>query len=217
MFAAIFLALVCVGLPALVLQSSRAVRAGATFPPRRRFYAGMIMVQGVLLATALAAGYERGLVLFPVPTPEPLEIVLAVGLLTVALGTLPLRARLMTADEVRILAAVLPRERCDVPLWVVLSLTAGVAEEVAYRGVLFGVMLAWTDSWWVAGGVGAAFFALAHAMQGWQAVAAVVVFALGFQWLVLVAGDLYAAMAVHALYDLIAGLAGGAALTRRAA
>jgi membrane protease YdiL (CAAX protease family) len=52
-------------------------------------------------------------------------------------------------------------------------------------------------------------FGVAHAMQGWKSAGAIMIFAAAFHLLVWLAGSLYVAMAVHFLYDLIAGFAYG--------
>jgi len=48
-------------------------------------------------------------------------------------------------------------------------------------------------------------FAVAHAVQGFKAIPLIAAIALVFHGLVLLTGSLYVAMAVHFLYDAIAG------------
>jgi len=99
-----------------------------------------------------------------------------------------------------------PVDGRDRGLFVAVCLCAGVCEEIIYRGALFTLLSRATGDWWTAALVAALVFALSHLVQGWQSAALVLPFALGFQALVRLSGDLYGAMAVHALYDLAAGL-----------
>jgi membrane protease YdiL (CAAX protease family) len=84
-------------------------------------------------------------------------------------------------------------------------LLAGVAEEAAYRGV--GMTILWYSLGdpWLAAGICAAAFAVAHSIQGLKSGTVVFAIALVFHGLVAVTGTLVLAMVVHAIYDLIAG------------
>src|SRR5262245_21285315 len=88
--------------------------------------------------------------------------------------------------------------------WVLLCLMAGVGEEIVYRGVLFGILSWWTNSWWAAAIIAAVAFGFAHMVQGMRSGILITILALGMQGLVRLTGDLYHAMAVHFVYDLIA-------------
>lgn len=61
----------------------------------------------------------------------------------------------------------------------------------------------------VAATAAAALFGAAHAVQGWNGIGAVALIGLSLQGLVLLAGSLYVAMAVHVRYDLVTGLTYG--------
>jgi membrane protease YdiL (CAAX protease family) len=89
------------------------------------------------------------------------------------------------------------------------SLIAGIGEEITWRGVQMALVVALTGNYWLAIALCAISFALAHAGQGWQSAAIIVVFGLGFHLLVWLAGSLYVAMAVHLAYDLTAGISYG--------
>jgi membrane protease YdiL (CAAX protease family) len=49
-------------------------------------------------------------------------------------------------------------------------------------------------------------FALAHFVQGWKTVAVIAVLAVFNHLIVRATGDLYTAMAIHFVYDLLAGV-----------
>jgi len=61
-------------------------------------------------------------------------------------------------------------------------------------------------SWWPAVLVCSAAFAVAHFVQGVRTVVIIAIFAIGNHLIVRASGDLYTAMAIHFLYDLLAGV-----------
>jgi len=93
--------------------------------------------------------------------------------------------------------------------WALVSLSAGVAEELAYRGVASAILLYAGLPAWVVVLLVSAAFGLAHANRGWIHVAAT--FGIGglLHVLVLASGSLWPAMAVHAVYDFLAGVSYG--------
>ena len=90
--------------------------------------------------------------------------------------------------------------------WALVSLSAGVAEELTYRGVASAILLyAGLPAWAVVLLVNAAF-GLAHATRGWIHVAATFGIGALLHILVLWSGSLWPAMAAHAVYDFFAGM-----------
>jgi membrane protease YdiL (CAAX protease family) len=72
--------------------------------------------------------------------------------------------------------------------------------------VIFGLFYRLTESFWIAAGISSAVFAFNHLVQGWISAGTVFIIALGFHLLVFFTGGLYAAIAAHFIYDLLAGL-----------
>jgi membrane protease YdiL (CAAX protease family) len=120
------------------------------------------------------------------------------------LGTLPWRWRTKSQQQQRRLYKIVPHGTREPFRWILLCLLAGVGEEIVYRGVLFGILYWWTDSWWIAAVISAITFGMAHMVQGWRSGVLITLLALGMQGLVRLTGDLYHAMAVHFVYDMIA-------------
>ena len=84
----------------------------------------------------------------------------------------------------------------------VVALFAGVGEELLFRGLIQGGLARWWGEW-PALGVASVVFGLAHCMTyGYAVFATVLGLLLG--WLVLVTGDLTAAIVAHAGYDFAA-------------
>jgi len=84
-------------------------------------------------------------------------------------------------------------------------LVASVAEEAAYRGVGMSILWYSLDNPWAAALLCATAFALALWVQGWRSAIAIFQIALVLHALVEVTGTLVLAMAVHAIYDFVAG------------
>jgi membrane protease YdiL (CAAX protease family) len=100
----------------------------------------------------------------------------------------------------------MPRDGQERALWLASSIAAGISEELVYRGVLTTLLARMTGSVAGAALLSAAVFAVSHYMQGWRSMAIIFGMALLFQSLVWYSGSLYVPMAVHALYDVAAGL-----------
>jgi len=94
-----------------------------------------------------------------------------------------------------------PRERA---LYSVMAIVAGIAEEAAYRGVLMSAVWHATGFASLAVLVSALAFALGHVVQGRKSMAVIFVMACSMHALVWYTGTLVIAMAVHAVYDLLA-------------
>ena len=89
--------------------------------------------------------------------------------------------------------------------WVAVSVGAGLTEEITYRGVLFQLWSRLTPIP-LAVGLCALVFALVHFHSGARSMAIIFVMALVFHAIVWWTGSLYTAIAVHAIYDLAAGI-----------
>ena len=102
-------------------------------------------------------------------------------------------------------AALMPQGREELPGFVSLAITAGVCEEILFRGFVCWLLACVLPAFWMAALGQAVLFGLAHAYQGPRGIVttgAVGVFMAG---IVAVSGSLWAAMLVHALMDIHAG------------
>ena len=101
-------------------------------------------------------------------------------------------------------AALLPHTRGEWRWFAALSVTAGVCEEILFRGFL----TAWLTAWLPVAGAAAlatALFGLAHAYQGRRGILQTTAVGAVFAGLALTAGNLWAAMLLHAVIDLGSG------------
>ena len=209
----VFLAYLFGFLPWAALKSARRLRGAASvpgqagFPPRIRIWTGALVMQGVLLFLTWQVGAGFGFEVFAAHAPAPRDLLAAATALAACFGLRAALRHLRSEEERRrsILYRLAPRTSRERLVRTVAVLLAGVAEEAAYRGVAFSILWYALGDPWVAAGLSALAFALAHSVQGWKSGVVVFLIALVMQGLVAVTGTLVLAMAVHALYDLVAG------------
>jgi membrane protease YdiL (CAAX protease family) len=202
--------LVCFGvvLPYLAVLSARRLPSMSQ-RPRKPHFISILMVQGVTVIISLRVAEVERIALFPDVMPSPLAI--AVGVVMTILTIVVLRPRWRDAVVRRDprVHFVMPRDAVERRLWVAVSLAAGSCEEITYRGVMYVLLLRLAGDPLIAAIAAAALFGAAHAVQGWKGVSAIALIGLSLQGLVLLAGSLYVAMAVHVLYDLVTGFTYG--------
>ncbi|MGQ0553568.1 MAG: CPBP family intramembrane glutamic endopeptidase [Planctomycetota bacterium] len=223
--ALIYLLFIGLYLPFVAVRSSRRLNqmfdAGEQLP-RRSFYLSAFITQFLTLGLALFVAFELGLpVVGEFRWHAAATFVTALGLAAL-LASLPWRWRTLTPDAKRQLQLLLPASRGERPLHAALCLTAGIGEEIVYRGVLmqclYWLLLTWFTAdpstaietpplssglWWLSGALCAISFGVAHAMQGRRAMIIVAFVALWLQVSVALTGSLWLAMTMHALYDLL--------------
>jgi len=119
-------------------------------------------------------------------------------------GALALSAwhRRLGKDSEKVAALLRPRSAHDRVLWMGALTVVAVAEEFAYRGVLFVLIRDLSGSGAVAAFSSAAAFGLAHLAQGWTGAALSGLFGLAFQAVAVLSGGLGLAIAAHFVYDL---------------
>ena len=195
-------------LPVAGARSYRRLRT-IPLPPRPVHFLSVTVQQLVFLGFAVWVARREGIVLFPPVAPGVPDLLLGAAV-TAALVAL-LRGRWRQSIERRERAAYLfmPWTAGERRLWAAVSAAAGLAEEVAYRGVLVAILARLAGSPLAAVPIAALLFGLAHGVQGRQSAVTIGGVALVFHGLVLVTGTLYVAIAVHFAYDLLAGLSYG--------
>ena len=98
--------------------------------------------------------------------------------------------------------ALLPRNGAETLWTLLLSINAGVSEELFFRLTLPLLLALLTGNLVVAFAVAAAVFGFVHIYQGWTGVLATGFLGLALSALYLASGSLIAAMAAHAILDL---------------
>lgn len=164
-------------------------------------------MQLLLLSLAWRVGSGFDFEIFALPRCGLPEVAAAAMALAACLGLRALiRAGLSESERRKLMVYQLtPRTGAESALRSAAVLVASVAEEAAYRGVGFSILWYTLGNGWIAAAVSAIAFAVVHAVQGWRSVGWIVLFALVLQGLVVYTDTLVLAMAVHAIYDVIAG------------
>jgi len=100
---------------------------------------------------------------------------------------------------------ILPKTETDYRLFQGLSISAGITEEILYRGYLIWAFSFWMESW-LAALLALAVFALAHLYQGTsEAILKVTLTGGALSLLYLLSGSLLPAILLHAAIDLTSG------------
>ena len=100
----------------------------------------------------------------------------------------------------------LPRRGVEILLWVALSISAGICEEVVFRGYFQRQFEAFTRSKWIALFLQAVLFGISHGYQGVQACVKIAIFGALFGLLALWRGSLRPGIIAHAGSDILSGI-----------
>ena len=99
------------------------------------------------------------------------------------------------------------RNTADIPLWVLLALSAGFVEELGFRGYMQRQFAALLRNPWLGVAAQAVLFGVTHGYQGALPVLRITVFGLMFGLAALGRRSLVPGMVAHAAVDVIGGLA----------
>ena len=117
-----------------------------------------------------------------------------------------------TRKRWRIQNPYIPVSGAEFRSYAVLAVSAGIGEEIAYRGFMIAVLHAWLGPGWegaaLAVGLPALFFGAAHASQGWRGVVGAAGGALAWGFMVIETGSVWPGIVFHVLWDLLMGLLG---------
>ena len=102
--------------------------------------------------------------------------------------------------------AIVPAFGREMRVFALVSLTAGICEELLYRGWLVNLLRAATGSVWIAAGGGAAIFGVAHAYQGIKGMLRTGFIGLQLAVLFVYMDSLIPGQVLHAGADLVTGL-----------
>ena len=100
----------------------------------------------------------------------------------------------------------LPRRGVEILLWVALSISAGICEEVVFRGYFQRQFEAFTGSKWLALFLQAVLFGISHGYQGVQACVKIATFGALFGLLALWRGSLRPGIIAHTGSDILSGI-----------
>ncbi len=187
-------------------RSRGKVGAMKTLPPLAGYLQSVLISQLVLMALALLIARLCGIGLFPRIWPRPLHALVGLAVCAALVAFMFPRWKRAVEKGSRRLYFFMPRSGREKAIWVMVAAAAGVGEEIAYRGVLYALLLRLTGTWWIAALLAAVVFGAAHAFQSGRSMVIIFGFSLVFQALMLWSGALYVSMLAHFLYDVVAGL-----------
>ena len=102
----------------------------------------------------------------------------------------------------------LPRRGVEILLWLGVSVSAGICEEVAFRGYFQRQFEVFTRSKWTALFLQAALFGISHGYQGVEASVKIAIFGALYGLFALWRGSLRPGMMAHAGSDILSGIFG---------
>lgn len=178
-------------------------------PPRRRHFVAVLIQLLFFLVISVSVAHVEGIDLLALPRAGWMPWGVAAALLVAGLVLMAPVWRRGVERRERKLHLFMPRTRQERTLWIGVALAAGVSEEVTYRGVMFAILAGMTGSAAAGAVIASLIFGVSHIVQGWKSAAIITVIALMLHGLVVLSGTLLLAIAIHSVYDVIAGLAYG--------
>lgn len=207
----LFLAFLGLWLPLLAWRSARRFRAAESrtggLPSRTKIWQGTFFLQIGILLLAVAVGRSFGFRFLALPRVGWQEFAVAGAAFLVCLGLRWWARRSRSEEERRrlVVFTIAPRSRGEWSWWLAAVLAAGVAEEIAYRGVALAILWYSLGNVYAAALISATIFALAHSVQGLKSMAIVFLIGLTMHGVVGLTDSMLYAIGVHIAYDLFAG------------
>lgn len=186
-----------------------AVTTGSDHTP---LYLGVIVSEWALLRYTVFGVRRHGKSLLalsgitrPTATSVAIDVAVAAALYAGARGLVTL-VKMAIGPYDDHAAAILPRTPAEIALWIGVSLSAGICEELVYRGY-FQLQLGAIFSSRAAGVVlQALFFGLTHGYQGWRSMLVIVVYGLVFGIAALLRRSTLPGILAHTVTDIVGGL-----------
>lgn len=136
------------------------------------------------------------------------DIALGLLLLGVLLGLEWLLNRLLGVGDPRLVRQLVVHRLADVPLWLLLSATAGVVEEITFRGYFQRQFGAWLRSPWAGVAAQAVLFGVTHGYQGPTLIVHITLLGIAFGVTAHLRRSLVPGIVAHIALDVIGGLSG---------
>jgi membrane protease YdiL (CAAX protease family) len=114
-------------------------------------------------------------------------------------------------EQMGTLSHLFPQTPAENHLFDMVSVTAGVCEEILYRGLLLATLVSLVGTW-PAVAISSVIFGLGHAYQGISGIAKTGLAGLVLALLTVFSGSLFIAIVFHAIVDLTSGRLLGKAL-----
>jgi len=218
LFTMIILLLLAVAFPLMGVQDYRLLlrktRAGVA-DARVKFYKGVLMWHwpltiGLTAWWLLSGNGLESLGLIPVAEGRQ-WVVIGVGVFVLLAQVIYLETVSRNADalaeikeQMGALSSLAPQTRTENRLFGMVAITAGVCEEILYRGLLLATLVPLVGTW-PAVAISSLIFGLGHSYQGISGIAKTGLAGLVLALLTVFSGSLFIAIALHAVIDLASG------------
>ncbi|MGE0595648.1 MAG: CPBP family intramembrane glutamic endopeptidase [Hyphomonadaceae bacterium] len=215
-------ALLTLALPVYVLiehlNDRRRKREGLPRPLLKRYRHTMLMLWGLTLLTLalwLSAGRSLAALGLTAPQTWPFAACMLTAIVLSTAYAMQIvsvrRSEKARADVLamlrkqEVLGDILPKTQAEMQSFRLVALTAGITEEVLFRGFLLWAFAHWAPLW-AAAAMSLAVFTLAHLYQeSARAIAGVFIAGAVMTALAVLSGSLLPAMLVHVVVDLAGG------------
>ncbi len=182
---------------------------------RSRLYISVIFTQWIFAAAALRPVFMGQISLqgLGLGIPQGNGLLISVGGIVLVLIGLMFQQRSIRLSELGAQAVaesidkirwLLPKTRRQHGLWVIVSIHAGMCEELFYRGFLVLLLSNWLP-FWAACLVMTLMFGLGHMYQDVNGVVGTAILGAVFLGMYLLTGSLWLSIITHALYDVSMG------------
>lgn len=113
--------------------------------------------------------------------------------------------RIMGPDKAKSINTLLPQSTVEIVLWIVLSISAGICEEIVFRGYFQTQFAAYTNSMVAGVLLQGVVFGLGHSYQGVKQVIIITVLGILYGWFAAWRRSLRPNMIAHAWSDIYSG------------
>ena len=223
--------LLCVVLAGLVplhgLLSYRRLASSPDPLPTRtklRFYATILVMEWSLVGLTAFIAHRHGLGLpdlgQTLGNPSLTLAVTVAGLLGLAALTAFNRRQLQRAKPEQLFATIrrvrklVPAATVEIAVFAMVSVTAGICEEILYRGWLVSFLGAASGSIWIGMVLAAVLFGFGHAYQGRAGIMGTGVMGILFGAMFVLVRSLVPGQVIHAAIDLVNGILVGRVVKR---
>ncbi|HZD93772.1 MAG TPA: type II CAAX endopeptidase family protein, partial [Candidatus Sulfotelmatobacter sp.] len=179
-------------------------------------YLSVIALEWGLVATVRGAANERGISLWQIIGEHwkswkniVLDIAICVPFVFAWEMTARFMHRLLGPDQAKSIGSLLPQSTLEVLLWIVVSISAGICEEIIFRGYFQRQFAAYTSSMTAGVLLQALVFGLGHSYQGVKQVVIISVLGLLYGALAAWRRNLGSNMIAHAWTDIWNGWLSG--------
>jgi membrane protease YdiL (CAAX protease family) len=134
------------------------------------------------------------------------DVSLGAGLWLLWKGLSEVIVRVAGPGQAASIDSLLPRNALEIALWIPLSITAGISEEIVFRGYFQRQFTALTRNRWLAVVLQAVLFGVSHGYQGVAASVMIALYGGLFGLLAVWRGSLRPGILAHSMTDILAGI-----------